>query len=118
MDGHYRSLLFLPGPDSRSLTVATPTKQFFVKEISGLTGVTNTAGDGIVRAPMHGQLLELVVSETDAVVPGQRLAVLEAMKMQHEILAEISGKVSTIAAKARTQIAMDTIIMEIEPYEA
>ena len=118
LHGKYHSLLFLPSPDNRSLTLTTPTKQFFVEDISGLSGVANAAGDGIVRAPMHGQLLEIVVSETDAVIPGQRLAVLEAMKMHHEILAEISGRVSAIPAKAGTQIAMDTIIMEIEPYEA
>jgi len=63
---------------------------------------------------MHGQLLDILVSENDLVVQGDRLAVLEAMKMQHEILAEVSGKVSHIAVTAGTQIGMDTLIMEIE----
>jgi len=39
--------------------------------------------------------------------------VLEAMKMQHEILAEIDGTVEMIAATAGNQIAADDLIMEI-----
>lgn len=42
---------------------------------------------------------------------------LEAMKMQHEIIAEVSGRVIAIHATPNTQIALDTIILEIEPDE-
>ena len=70
-----------------------------------------------MRAPMHGQLLDILVSEGGAVSKGGKIAVLEAMKMQHEILAEIDGKVINIAAKAGTQIAADDLIMEIEDKE-
>ena len=73
----------------------------------------DAAGDGLVTAPMHGQLLEVLVSKGDDVVKGQRLAILEAMKMQHEILAEIDGKVSDIHVEPNTQIALDTLILEI-----
>ena len=40
---------------------------------------------------MHGQLVSLLVEADQAVEKDQRLAVFEAMKMQHEILAPVSG---------------------------
>jgi len=62
-------------------------------------------------------LLEVLASHGDSVTRGQTLAVLEAMKMQHEILSEVSGQVREICIAAGTQVALDTIILEIEPDE-
>ena len=67
---------------------------------------------------MHGALLEVFVKTGQKVTKGARLAVLEAMKMQHEILAEIDGTVTDILVKAGHQIAADTIMIEIEEKEA
>ena len=78
----------------------------------------DTAGAGIIIAPMHGALLEVFVKIGQKVTKGARLAVLEAMKMQHEILAEIDGTVTDILVKAWHQIAADTIMIEIEEKEA
>ena len=114
---HHHSLIFVSGPDCESLTVATPNKQFFMKNISCLSNEAAAAGDRIVRAPMHGQLIEILVSEGDAIVKGQKVAVLEAMKMQHEVTAQVSGKATHIAAQVGNQIALDAKIMEIEPDE-
>ena len=49
--------------------------------------------DGVVKAPMHGRVLELFVSLGDAVAGGQRLAVIEAMKMEHTLRAPFAGTV-------------------------
>ena len=78
----------------------------------------DTAGAGTIIAPMHGALLEVFVKTGQKVTKGARLAVLEAMKMQHEILAEIDGTVTDILVKAGHQIAADTIMIEIEEKEA
>jgi geranyl-CoA carboxylase alpha subunit len=75
-------------------------------------------GQGTVRAPMHGVLLELHAEAGQAVAKGDRLAVLEAMKMQHEITAEIDGTVGEVFATAGEQIAADELILEIEAAEA
>lgn len=72
------------------------------------------AGGGSVIAPMHGALLEVCVTAGDTVTSGQRLAVLEAMKMQHEILAEIDGTVTEVHVSAGAQIAADTLMIEIK----
>lgn len=72
------------------------------------------AGAGAVIAPMHGSVLELFVEVGDGVTKGQRLAVLEAMKMQHEILADIDGTVTTVHVVVGAQVAADTVMIEIQ----
>ncbi len=116
-DGRHHALIFVADPDNGSFTMATPTKQFLIKNIGSLSNGEAATGDGIVRAPMHGQLIEILVSEGDVIEQGQKVAVLEAMKMQHEVAAQISGKVTNIAIQAGNQIAMDEKIMEIETDE-
>ncbi len=76
-----------------------------------------TGGGGRVMAPMHGVLLEVFVKAGDMVSKGDRLAVLEAMKMQHEICAEVDGVVHQVAIDGGVQIAADDLIMEIDVTE-
>jgi len=57
------------------------------------------------------------VKEGARVKKGDRLAVLEAMKMQHELSAEIDGRVIRIAATPGAQIAARDLILEIEPVK-
>jgi len=71
------------------------------------------AGAGSVIAPMHGLLLEVIVAQGDNVKKGDRLAILEAMKMQHELLAEVDGVVSEITCEPGKQVAADSLLMEI-----
>jgi biotin carboxyl carrier protein len=48
------------------------------------------------------------------VAKGQRLAVLEAMKMQHSITAPVDGTVATVAATSGQQVAAGDILIVIE----
>ncbi len=83
-----------------------------------LTGAKyGNSGCGSVMAPMHGMLLDIRVSEGDAVQKGQTLAVLEAMKMHYEIQAEADGVVREILSSAGTQVAADTVLIEIDLLE-
>jgi 3-methylcrotonyl-CoA carboxylase alpha subunit len=77
--------------------------------------VEHLDGDGLVRSPMHGKLLAVFVQPGAAVNKGQRLAVVEAMKMEHSVLAPIAGTIREIAATAGTQIAEGAKIMVIQP---
>jgi 3-methylcrotonyl-CoA carboxylase alpha subunit len=74
-----------------------------------------TSGDGAVKAPMHGKLLDLFVSVGDRVAAGQRLAVIEAMKMEHTLHAPFAGTVQRIAAGAGAQVVEGGEIMLIDP---
>ncbi|MEQ9143024.1 MAG: acetyl-CoA carboxylase biotin carboxylase subunit [Parvibaculaceae bacterium] len=75
------------------------------------------AGSGRIVAPMHGQILEVAVRAGDRVTKGQRLAVLEAMKMQHEILAETDGTVQEVHVEAGQQVPADDVMIEINVEE-
>jgi 3-methylcrotonyl-CoA carboxylase alpha subunit len=77
--------------------------------------VEHLDGDGLVRAPMHGKLLAVLVEPGTVVNKGQRVAVVEAMKMEHSLTAPIAGRVSEVAAVAGSQIAEGAKIMVIEP---
>ena len=62
-------------------------------------------GGGLVRAPMHGKVLAVLVEEGASVVRGQRLAIIEAMKMEHTLTAPLDGTVSEIAVAKGDQVA-------------
>ena len=73
------------------------------------------ARDGDIRAPMHGTLSEILVRKGDRVEAGTTLAILEAMKMQHEIVADSAGVVAGIKAVVGEQVHADRLLMVIEP---
>jgi 3-methylcrotonyl-CoA carboxylase alpha subunit len=60
---------------------------------------------GVVKAPMHGKLIALFVSAGEAVVKGQRLAIVEAMKMEHVLIAPRDGTVTELGATPGAQVA-------------
>jgi 3-methylcrotonyl-CoA carboxylase alpha subunit len=60
---------------------------------------------GVIKAPMHGKLVALFVKPGDRVEKGQRLAVIEAMKMEHVLLAPAAGDIIDVAAEAGRQVA-------------
>ena len=74
-------------------------------------------GDGVVKAPMHGKVLELFVAVGDSVTGGQRLAVIEAMKMEHTLRAPFAGTVRQVAAIAGAQVVEGGEIVVIERSE-
>ncbi len=75
-------------------------------------------GDGTVRAPMHGRVLQLFAGAGEAVTRGQPLAVIEAMKMEHTLHAPFAGVVRQVAVAPGAQVVEGAEIMVIEPAEA
>jgi geranyl-CoA carboxylase alpha subunit len=69
---------------------------------------------GKVLAPMHGQLVAVLVEAHAKVEKDQRLAVFEAMKMQHEILAPVTGTVAELLGQVGQQMAAGDVVMVIE----
>ena len=59
---------------------------------------------GLVKAPMHGKLIAVFVKPGDQVARGQRLAILEAMKMEHALTAPSAGTVAEVAAEPGAQV--------------
>ena len=75
-------------------------------------------GGGLVRAPMHGKVLGILVEQGERVTRGQRLAIIEAMKMEHTLHAPIDGTVTEIAVGQDSQVAEGAKLMVIEPSDA
>ena len=83
----------------------------------GAIDVEHLDAGGSVAAPMHGKVVALFVEEGARVEKGQRLAVVEAMKMEHPLLAPVSGTISEIVAVAGAQVAEGARILSIAPDE-
>jgi pyruvate carboxylase subunit B len=70
---------------------------------AGPTGATKPSpprtGDGTVIAPMQGLIVKLPVKAGDVVKLGDVVAVLEAMKMQNDIVTTVAGRVSSVYVK-------------------
>jgi geranyl-CoA carboxylase alpha subunit len=62
-------------------------------------------GEARMLAPMNGRVVGVLVRKGDSVAKGQRMVVLEAMKMQHEIVAGRAGIVAELPVKEGDQVA-------------
>ena len=67
-----------------------------------------------VRAPLPGRITEVLVATGDVVKEGQPLAVLEAMKMENEILSEYAGVVSEVCVSVGETVPFDAVIVIID----
>ncbi len=102
-----------------TLHIASAQKSLVLTDLNSLPPEAEEAGSGgSVTAPMHGQLLSIDVAVGQAVSKGHRLAVLEAMKMQHEIVASIDGVVMEITACAGQQIGAGDLILTLDEPES
>jgi 3-methylcrotonyl-CoA carboxylase alpha subunit len=72
------------------------------------------AGDGAILAPMPGKVTSVEVAAGDAVTKGQRLLTLEAMKMEHGLVAPFDGVVAELNAAAGAQVQVDAVLARIE----
>jgi 3-methylcrotonyl-CoA carboxylase alpha subunit len=70
--------------------------------------------DGEIVAPMPGKVTSVDVSIGDKVVKGQRLLTLEAMKMEHGLIAPFDGAVTELNATAGAQVQVDALLVKVE----
>jgi biotin carboxyl carrier protein len=78
-------------------------------------GGSKGAGVGVVRAPMAGKLLRLSVALGDVVQASQPVAVIEAMKMENELLAPLTGVVVELGPSAPGTVEKGALIVRLEP---
>jgi 3-methylcrotonyl-CoA carboxylase alpha subunit len=72
---------------------------------------------GAVKAPMHGKLIAMFVQPGDRVEKGQRLAIVEAMKMEHVLVAPSDAEVAEIAAEPGAQVAEGARLIVLKTEE-
>ncbi|MGB7404350.1 MAG: biotin carboxylase N-terminal domain-containing protein [Pacificimonas sp.] len=75
------------------------------------------AGDGAIVAPMPGRLLSLDVKDGTPVATGDKLGVMEAMKMETRLIAPFDGTVTELNVAEGDQLAEGTVLMTIVSNE-
>ena len=72
------------------------------------------AGSGAVIAPMPGTVIKIVKNAGDEVKAGELVLILEAMKMENEISAPVSGTIASINCTAGGTVAGGDVLFEVK----
>ncbi len=86
---------------------------FEIEKFSASRNRDGIAGSGEGRAPMPGQIVEVLVANGDQVSEGQTMLILEAMKMQQPIKSDFSGVVSDLTAKVGDQVNDGQLLVKV-----
>jgi acetyl/propionyl-CoA carboxylase alpha subunit len=84
-------------------------------EVDGVPHRISRDHGGTVRSPAPAVVVSLAVEEGQEVEPGDRLATIEAMKMEMPIVAEFSGRVRKLMVMENIQVGAGDALMVIEP---
>jgi 3-methylcrotonyl-CoA carboxylase alpha subunit len=79
-----------------------------------LDRASDAGGEDVTRAPMPGVVKAVYVSVGDTVSKGDRLAVLEAMKMEHSLTAHRDGVIAMVGASEGGQVAAGDVLVALE----
>ncbi|MEQ1495231.1 MAG: acetyl/propionyl/methylcrotonyl-CoA carboxylase subunit alpha [Novosphingobium sp.] len=77
-------------------------------------GTHHSAHDGDILSPMPGKIIAVEVAAGDTVTKGQKLLTLEAMKMEHTLVAPFDGTVAELSAVAGAQVQVEAVLARIE----
>jgi 3-methylcrotonyl-CoA carboxylase alpha subunit len=91
--------------------------QAFGFDLTARGTVGAAAGDGAILAPMPGKVTSVEVAAGDKVSKGQRLLTLEAMKMEHGLIAPFDGLVAELNASEGAQVQVDALLVRVEKAE-
>ena len=79
--------------------------------------IVQSDGDYTVASPMPGLIVDVKVKPGDSVEAGAIVVIMEAMKMQNELISEISGVVSEVLVGAKDTVDSHTPLVRIERVE-
>ncbi|WP_299577693.1 biotin/lipoyl-containing protein [uncultured Sunxiuqinia sp.] len=102
----------------KSEVKATKTPKLIRKPVvqqpgEGMIKKKQSSGGMQVKAPLPGTIFKMNVAVGDQVKEGDTLLIMEAMKMENQILAEKDGQVSTIKVKEGDAVLQDDVLLEI-----
>ena len=107
-------LLQAAGREHRALYYEGPETDAGDARAGALEGPEGTVA---VAAPLQGTVVSVDVSDGDTVRPGQQIAVLEAMKMEHLVTAPAGGVVRETRARKGDTLYKDDAILFLEPAD-
>ena len=85
--------------DAPASTAVVPPAPAPVQAAAPVVKAKAEAGSTVVASPMPGQILNILVSDGATVKKGDKIIVLEAMKMENEIVASADGVVTFLVKK-------------------
>lgn len=77
----------------------------------------DSASDGAIISPMPGRVIGVAVMAGQAVIKGQKLLTLEAMKMEHSLIAPFDGVVTALNAQEGGQVSEGILLVQIAQAE-
>ena len=103
-----------PGATVAPAADQRPTRR--PRRTSGAGGASGSGGGGgEVRTPMQGTVVKVLVAAGDSVAAGDPVVVLEAMKMENNLLAGCNGTVSEVRVAAGDLVGGGDLVVMIEP---
>jgi biotin carboxyl carrier protein len=73
-----------------------------------------SSGESVVKSPMPGRVVRVLVAEGDSVEAGAAVVVVEAMKMENELAVGRAGKVKRIATSVGATVEGGAVLLELE----
>ena len=105
-------------PDTPMMTVAAAggaaARPAAKKAPRAGSGGGGASGSGEVTVPMQGTIVKVLVAVGDEVTVGQAVVVLEAMKMENQIVAEKAGKVREVRVEPGATVGAGDVVVVIE----
>lgn len=96
---------------SYNFTVETP---FSLQRMKVLDSKRDKVESEFIKAPMPGKIIDVLVREGAPILRGEPIVILEAMKMQNEIISPVNGTITRVPAKPNTNVMKDDILVEIK----
>jgi biotin carboxyl carrier protein len=96
---------------SYTFTVETP---FSLQRKKVLDSKKGKIEREFIKAPMPGKIIDVLVRDGATVVKGEPLVILEAMKMQNELISPVNGTIEKVFAKPNTNVMKDDLLIEIK----
>lgn len=124
LDQTTEQLIYVINGVRRKIDYAIEANVVYLDSANGNVAVENitylppetaeVAGDGKIRAPMDGSIINVMVNAGDTVSKGQTLLILEAMKIQQQIKSDVDGIVGEIVGQVGQQVKKRQILLNVD----
>jgi biotin carboxyl carrier protein len=94
--------------------VDSPLGHSALAEVERFPSPEEAAGAGSLRAPLPGRVVRLRVRAGDAVEAGAVLAILEAMKMEHQVSSPHAGRVTAVLVDEGQTVEAGAVLAVVE----
>ena len=99
------------------VTITDETRKLVEKFIKQ-AGALSLDGAAAINAPMPGMVVKILVEAGQEVKKGEKIIIVEAMKMENALATQIDGVIKSIKVKEGQPVDKDILMIEIEPAVA